>query len=65
MRDLILLHMFLVHLEKTKALSVPSEDLVSSVDLFAGRFKIAENGGPGYEELQVTKAMLEMAGKNA
>jgi hypothetical protein len=60
MRDLVLLHMFLGHLDKTHALSVPAEDLVTSVDLFAERFKIAENGGPGYEEMKATEAALGM-----
>lgn len=64
MRDLILLHMFLGHLDKTHALSVPAEDLITSVDLFAERYKIAESGGPGYEELKSTEAALGILQKH-
>jgi hypothetical protein len=58
MRDLVLLHTFLDHLHKNGALSVPPEDLVAAVDSVAERFVIAENGGPGYEQMQYKKAAL-------
>lgn len=63
MRDLLLLHTFLDHLHKTSALAVPPEDLTDAVDVVAARFRIAEGGGPGYEDLQHMKAAIA-AGEN-
>lgn len=58
-RDLVLMHMLLDHLNKIGALSASPEDLISAVDIVAERFAIAENGGPGYEKLQQTQKVIE------